>query len=242
MRRHGIRDRPLRWWRKWSHGWTRTARVSSGTVARVRTRGTWGSGSVYSFVADGMGSDRGGHAGSRVVDTLVDFYQRAGLHGTDRGAAEARMALAYRQAHLDVIRVGQRRWGATAAALRFENEHAVIGHVGDCRIYRVRGPHLEALTRDHSVGDPTGDGKRGRTLTRALGMGEEAPAAIRTIRVQRGDRFLVCTDGLIESVSEHVIHASLTDGSSKDAVRELIGRAKQTTQDANLSAIVVTAA
>ena len=199
-------------------------------------------------VADGMGENLGGNAAStRVVDTLVHFYERAVADGADHAAAAARMAIAFRQAHLEISRAGKRVWGATAAAVRFEHGHAVLGHVGDCRIYRLREDRLDALTLDHSLDGEmarTGsDGQGpGRTLTRALGIGNEASADVRAIRVRRGDRFLMCTDGLSDVIEEPALRSYLATGTSKDAVRSLIQDAKRRSPVANVTAVVITAA
>ena len=198
-----------------------------------------------------MGSYAGGNVASTLaVDTIREFYECAGIHGHDQRAAEARLALACRHAHREVAhqtRSGVRSLGATVAAIRFENDHVVIGHVGDCRVYRYRSHRLERLTRDHSLREElarTGSDVEarpvGHVLTRTLGIGDDARPDVQTLPAVKGDRFLLCTDGLSQTLTDRVLQDHLAIGSSQDAARGLVRRASKSGRGVNASAVVVT--
>lgn len=178
-------------------------------------------------VADGMGGYEGGEIASRTaVDTLRAFYQR---HHDDADATfpfrldrsrtldENMLCAAVRLAHRAIAarRVGRlHSMGSTVAALSVDQaaSRATLAHVGDSRIYRLRGGRLEQLTRDHSLyeevraaGLHSGSKKDfayPNVITRALGLGEQAEPDVTTVAVQPGDVFLLCSDGLTEPFDE----------------------------------------
>jgi len=109
--------------------------------------------------------------------------------------------------------------GSTVAAIAFDGfdlRHACICHVGDSRVYRIRRGMAEALTRDHTVGSACAEfaGKNAKAfrdranplahvLTRAIGVAE-GPLRTdwRQIEVKSGDRFVVCSDGVHDVITD----------------------------------------
>lgn len=112
-------------------------------------------------------------------------------------------------------RVGEgRRMGSTLAAVLMRADLALIVHVGDSRVYRLRDGCLEGLTRDHSLandhaGRPLSTcawrqlGERAKhVITRALGIAEDVRPELQILDVRPGDLFLLCSDGLTDMLKD----------------------------------------
>ncbi|HEV7555348.1 MAG TPA: protein phosphatase 2C domain-containing protein, partial [Kofleriaceae bacterium] len=139
--------------------------------------------------------------------------------------------------------------GSTVAVLRVESDRAVIAHVGDSRVYRLRGATLEQLTVDHSLiaqmiaaGTPPADIDTfpwRHVVTRALGT-QSAEPEVQIHAVHAGDRFLLCSDGLSEVLEPAEIAAMLAHA-AEPACRALVDAAYAAGSKDNISAIVVAA-
>jgi len=212
-------------------------------------------------VADGMGGYEGGEVASRItVESLVQFFRREAADGEctwpfglDRALSldENRLQVAVRLAHAQVEqkKTGPlARMGSTVAALTISDGGAVIGHVGDSRVYRLRGGILEQLTRDHSlwaelraagaVVPPKEECGYGNVITRALGMESGARPDLRREGLQPGDVFLLCTDGLTEPLSDARI-AELLRLPPREACAALVDEAYASGGRDNITAVVV---
>lgn len=126
-----------------------------------------------------------------------------------------------------------------------------IGHVGDSRCYRLRGGELELLTHDHSLINDALALKPDLTpeelarlpkniITRALGMREEVKVDVRSVEVQPGDVYLLCSDGLSGLVDEPEM-ALILDGVSdlREAAEQLVSMANDNGGNDNISALLV---
>ena len=107
---------------------------------------------------------------------------------------------------------GWKGMGAAVAALLVAGPRVVVAHVGDVRVYRVRGGGLEKLTEDHSHGelyakwrgveaDPDVLRMKRRLLTQAVGPAPTVRVAVAVAPLEPGDVFLVCSDGLWGSLT-----------------------------------------
>jgi serine/threonine protein phosphatase PrpC len=212
-------------------------------------------------VADGMGGYEGGEVASRLtVESLVQFFRREVADGEctwpfglDRGLSlgENRLQVAVRLAHVEVAakKTGPlSQMGSTVAALTISGGDAVIGHVGDSRVYRLRGGSLEQLTRDHSlwaelqaaggVVPPREEFGYSNVITRAIGMESGARPDLRREVLWAGDVYLLCTDGLIEKLSDARI-AELLARPTGEACRALVDEAYTSGGRDNITAVVV---
>lgn len=131
-----------------------------------------------------------------------------------RCSEENELLVAARLAH---ERVAVRRhgvlagMGATLAAVRVRGDKATIVHVGDSRVYLLRGGEVRAVTRDHSLYEELrragevlparGQFAYGNVITRAIGTAS-AQAEVQQSVLAPGDLLVVCTDGLWEPVPE----------------------------------------
>ena len=180
---------------------------------------------VY-VVADGMGGHAGGKRASQTaVDTVSDHLR--GSAETRPAAAAAGGGAVSRDDLVEAIHEANRRilaiaaadsslhgMGTTIAALVFDGDaEAAVVHVGDSRVYRLRGDAFEPLTADHSlVADLVRRGEISdeeakrhpyrHTLTQALGAGPSVTPEVRAIDPTVGDLFVLSSDGVYGMIDE----------------------------------------
>lgn len=104
------------------------------------------------------------------------------------------------------------KMGTTVVALRIAGSKATYAHVGDSRIYMLRNGHLVQLTKDHSyaqdlidLGYPKDQVAKmpiKNIITRACGLHANLKVDITEIDIESGDKFLLCSDGLTNEVSD----------------------------------------
>jgi serine/threonine protein phosphatase PrpC len=128
----------------------------------------------------------------------------------------------------------------TLSAMVIKSTTAHIFHVGDSRIYRLRGKALEQLTTDHRVWIAQGQSYLGR----ALGIKPQLEIDYQSQQVEQGDIFLLATDGVYEHVSEHdmagIIHICVSQPDGLDiAAKSIVEKAFLQGSADNLTAQVV---
>lgn len=160
------------------------------------------------IVCDGMGGGPAGKQASELaVKTIAEYVRSA----PDAKELDKLLLQAIEQAHQTIVVAGQKYselkgMGTTVVAVLFHKEKAIIAHVGDSRVYQFRFRHRLFRTTDHSmvaelvsVNKLTEEQARlsGQTnlITRALGGGNHL-AEIDMRPYEKGDRFLLCTDGV----------------------------------------------
>jgi protein phosphatase len=135
----------------------------------------------------------------------------------------------------------------TAAALT--SKGLVIGHIGDTRLYVMRRGRLEQVTQDHNVAaELVSSGaisaEEARThpqrnvLTRTVGIDPATDPDVLQLRVRRGDRVLICSDGLHGLVASDQIAAVLSTGTPVFAANQLVEIANETGGSDNITAVV----
>lgn len=185
--------------------------------------------SLY-IVADGMGGHQAGETASKAVVTVLPkmIEQRRAAAGKRDAASLSRTV---RDAIAELSRLlrqqsaeqtGLAGMGSTVVLACIPDDTAVIAHLGDSRAYLFRRGKLKQLTNDHSlVGILLRQGEitpaearvhpaRSR-ISRYVGMQGEAQPEARTLKLLRGDRLLLCSDGLTGMVEDEAI-ASLLAG------------------------------
>jgi protein phosphatase len=166
-------------------------------------------------IADGMGGHAAGEVASAVaVETVVSIYRdhqkprRIMDEGPILGHAvvEANKVVNQTAAERDLHGMG-----TTLTALKFRGRTAVISHVGDTRVYQLRNGKLKQLTQDHTlVAILVKSGVISKkeawhhpdrnVITRAVGVQGSVEPEVKRIRVSRGSRLLLSTDGLHDAV------------------------------------------
>lgn len=121
---------------------------------------------------------------------------------------------------------------ATFSALVLKSNTAHLFHSGDTRIFRLSGNQLEQLTEDHRrVVSPEVN-----YLTRALGIEQVLEIDYRSEPIEKGDVFIIATDGAYEFISHRQILDSIADSETLDiAARQIITKALSAGSDDNLS-------
>jgi serine/threonine protein phosphatase PrpC len=209
-------------------------------------------------VADGMGGYEGGEIASALaVDAIRTLVGRTACNADvtwpyaidpRRSLTENEVIIATRHAADQIAarrRGVLRDMGSTVVVLRLTGDGAVIGHVGDSRVYRLRDGALGQLTVDHSMAaqleasgmTPAADFPWRHVITRALGTQTSEPDVQRAA-VAPGDVFLLCSDGLSEVLAPAQI-AALLAAPAETACRGLIDAAYAAGSRDNISAIVV---
>jgi len=210
-------------------------------------------------VCDGVGGRAAGDRASRLAVETLDRLISQGTRRAPRLEGEV-MAVedAIHRAH-SAIRAEQQRtpnlrgMATTVALVRIWERYAVIAHVGDCRVYLLRGEGIQRLTRDHSRvqhlvdrgelrPEEAENSPERNVITRSLGVGEQLPPLdIQVVMVQPDDTFLLGSDGMVAYVPEGEMVASLMERAlaPQAACEHFKGLVYQGGAHDNLSVIIV---
>ena len=131
----------------------------------------------------------------------------------------------------------ERGYVCTFSGMVIKSTTAHLFHVGDARIYRLKGASLEQLTEDHRVRISSEQSY----LARALGMDRKVDIDYRAIQIKTGDLFLLATDGVYEFVDAGFVVATVA-ACSNDldlAAQKIVEEALQRGSGDNLTAQIV---
>ena len=188
------------------------------------------------MVADGMGAHAAGELASKLAaDTIPHLYHKY----RDQSPPEA-LQRAIRESNAEIHRRGQansdfHNMGTTCTALVLLPQGALAAHVGDSRVYRLRGTTIQQLSFDHSLqwelkaagqlpeGSDLAAAVPKNVITRSLGPNATVQIDMEgphTIAV--GDVFLLCSDGLTGRVEDDELGAILASVPPDEAVRALV--------------------
>lgn len=220
----------------------------------------------FAILADGMGGYNAGEVASGMATMIMsaeleaafaagrpsDFDSPDGLSFAQRclldTVAAANSAI-YTAAESQVQYAGM---GTTLVTALFHDNRVTVAHIGDSRLYRLRGEELSVITRDHSLlqeqldsGLITPDEARfsqnKNLVTRALGVDPIVEAEINDYPVLPGDIYLLCSDGLNDMVEDEEIALALQTLSAnlELAATQLIQMANDNGGRDNVSVILV---
>ncbi|PYD00770.1 serine/threonine-protein phosphatase [Microbacterium esteraromaticum] len=199
-----------------------SAAISHTGKVRSNNQDSGYSGANLFVVADGMGGHAGGDVASTIAVSRMEALDR-GYSSTDDAQAELQAAAT--TAASDLVRASKERpelagLGTTLCAIVMVDDHAVIGHIGDSRIYLYRDDALTQITTDHTFVQRLVDSgritveearyhPRRSVLMRVLSDMDIAPDLDMFVMPTRpGDRWLLCSDGLSGVVDdEHIAKA-----------------------------------
>ena len=166
---------------------------------------------VLFLVADGMGGHAAGErASAEACDAFLEAY-----YGENDGLddPEGRMYRAVFSADRRVRTCAEghpelKGMGTTLTAAAIRGDELAVGHVGDSRVYLLRGDRIDQVTEDHIPA--AASVRRGRmvqasrtgALTQAIGVGLSLDVFVAVRAFLAGDRILLCSDGLYEMIRE----------------------------------------
>ncbi|MGA0877869.1 MAG: Stp1/IreP family PP2C-type Ser/Thr phosphatase [Ilumatobacteraceae bacterium] len=208
------------------------------------------------IVADGMGGHSAGEVASAItVATLTDAFTSVnpGLHSPEQVAeaiAQANTAV-FIEALDDSAKSGM---GTTLTGLVVtdpERHHVVVANVGDSRTYLWRGGKLQQITTDHSHVQTLVD--RGaitkaearvhyqrNIVLRAVGIDADVQVDLFPLTVENGDRFVVCSDGLVdEADDDEIVNEIKLCPAPQDLAERLVQLANANGGRDNITVIVV---
>lgn len=187
-------------------------------------------------LADGMGGHRDGALAAQAVIDVADSHWQQYLADQLPVDPDFWLSTLLKDAHQEINRIDQEHYrhpGSACILLWLERQQAVWLHVGDCRLYHFRQGHLLHRTRDHSVVQMLVDldevseeemanhVDQGRLLA-SLG-GDHLPRfKPRQERVQPSDGFLLCSDGLWETILVDEMIQALASTDLEMAARQLV--------------------
>ena len=204
-----------------------------------------GTGCALLFVADGVGGNTGGELASRyTAKSLLAQWKRfaAGrMPGADETVHFFRNTLEDINRTVYGINADQGTlsapMGTTVAAVALLQDHVVVAHAGDSRAYRFRAGGIMCLTEDHSLVQKwvregvmsEADAKvhpMSHVIYKSIGQQRSLDPDVRILDRKHGDKFVVCSDGLMCHASDPEIRDVMNRSkSAQDAVRELIATA-----------------
>lgn len=205
-------------------------------------------------VADGVG---GAEAGEVASQTAVEVLEEAFRHQEDGADIEDLMELAIQRANASIHQMAQDNarfsmMATTVVALHLRGNVATIGHVGDSRLYRLtREGDIIRETEDHSVveeevragrmtAEQAANHPSKNVISRALGAEDTVEVDLKTIEVEDGTEFLLCTDGITRHISDAELRQLLVINEDLGVLcEELKQRCYERGAEDNLTAVVV---
>ena len=212
---------------------------------------------IHLFIlADGMGGCNAGEIASRTAITCAKNYIENNFADTpkDKESIIQLVGSSLEYANMVVYEKSKEveeleGMGTTLEICLIYNNKAYIGHVGDSRIYRIRKDVIRKLTKDHSYVQKLIEDKKitreeakyhpkKNMLTKALGCTPYVEPDIRARNFEKGDIFIMCSDGLTNMVDEKQIYDIVTRDIEK-AAEELVNEANAAGGYDNITVIII---
>lgn len=204
------------------------------------------------IVADGMGGHRAGNVASLVaVDSICEYVSH---HFEQRPSVLMQHAINYANQRIFDISLNDEDcmgMGTTVVMARVDDESFTYANVGDSRLYHFNGQTLKQVSRDHSlVEEMVQSGiiskkqamshPQKNILTRAVGTAQFVKADIASMRWNKGDMLLLCSDGLHGSVTRRFMEKTLACATDLlCACDELVESAYENGSTDNITVIIV---
>lgn len=220
-------------------GYRRQNNQDSYAVQLAGDVAAWQEHGHFFIVADGMGGHAVGELASKMaVDEIPHLFAKL----TNQKPLKESMRLAIEEANQKIHRRGKEhrefdRMGTTGTCLCLGPFGAVIGHVGDSRVYRIRHSRIDQLTRDHSLIWELIEQRKvhprdaekvlpRNVITRSIGPDATVEVDVEgPLDVQPGDVYVLCSDGLSSLVTDSEIGMVAAELPPADACRMLVNLA-----------------
>ena len=234
-------------------GMRRKVNQDNMSVAMASSYQHWQEKGHLFVVADGMGAHAAGELASKLaVDHISHLYARF-----NEGSAALNLQKSMVGANTEINRRGMANeefhsMGTTCCSLLILPHGAVIGHIGDSRVYRMSGNRLDQLTFDHSLvwemkaaGQLTEEEEQSgkipkNVITRSLGPYPECKVDLEgPYPLKPNDTYLLCSDGLTAVITDDEIASVLSNMSPDEAVRVLVDLANLRGGPDNTTVVIV---
>jgi protein phosphatase len=217
-------------------------------------------------VADGMGGHSSGEVASQIaVEGIANFFKATRQDeditwpykmDKNRPYDENRFIMSIKLANLRIFEASQREaryrgMGTTVAGINFtESGDVLVAHVGDSRVYVIRNNQMRQLTEDHSLLNDYIKAKKltpeeianfphKNVIVRALGMKETVLVDLNRFKVQIGDVYMMCSDGLSGMITDEQIFEVVSKASDlNQASKALIAMANEAGGVDNITVIL----
>ncbi|MBM1186226.1 MULTISPECIES: PP2C family protein-serine/threonine phosphatase [Pseudomonas] len=204
-------------------------------------------------VADGMGGHQGGDIASQlIVASLADLPVEVDFDARLKNVRQCLHWLNRRLGQELTVTAGRSDsiMGSTVVAVLMEGNRAACVWAGDSRCYLWRGQRLYQLSRDHSLQQQLIDEQQmsaeqakahpsAHALTRAVGASEQLTLDVLELETCPGDAFLLCSDGLYQSLSTDALGHALNLPAPQLALERLFAGALRGEARDNLTAVVI---
>lgn len=217
-------------------------------------------------LADGMGGYNAGEVASGMATTLIatGLAEAWNARALARLSRDESVALAERLVRDEIARANSAIFsaaqndpqcngmGTTLVTCLFYDDFLTVAHIGDSRLYRLRGDVLEQVTRDHSLLQEQIDSgliskedarlsHNKNLVTRALGIDETVEPEVHVHDIQPEDMYLLCSDGLNDMIEDGEIEMTLVALRSNPdlAAEQLVQAANDNGGRDNISVILV---
>lgn len=214
------------------------------------------------ILADGMGGYNAGEIASGMATTFIKselgrWLAQAGRHANGREVRRA-MEICVDNANRSIFNAANSNpqysgMGTTLVVGVFQDGRLMLGHIGDSRCYRLRGTALEQITKDHSLlqeqmdaglitPEQAATSTNKNLVTRALGVEDAVLLEVNEHRVEPGDLYLMCSDGLSDMLDDEAIARILTtEASLEEKVGQLVDGANANGGRDNISVLLALA-
>lgn len=211
-------------------------------------------------LADGMGGYNAGEVASGMATAFIRSEMGRWLSqvGKTANAREVRRALeiCVDNANRSIFNAANSNpqyagMGTTLVVGTFHESRLMVGHIGDSRCYRLRGEEFSQITKDHSLlqeqmdaglitPEQAATSLNKNLVTRALGVEDSVMLEVNEHRVEAGDIYLMCSDGLSDMVNDDGIASILkASGSLEHRAQALVAAANAGGGRDNISVLLV---
>jgi PPM family protein phosphatase len=212
------------------------------------------------ILADGMGGYNAGEIASGMAVAFIKsemarWLSQAGKHANGKEVRRA-LEICVENANHSIFNAANANppyagMGTTLVVGVFQQDRLILGHIGDSRCYRWRAGVLEQITKDHSLLQEQLDAglitaeqaltsSNKNLVTRALGVEDTVMLEVHEHRVDPGDLYLMCSDGLSDMVNDAAIASLMvSDSSLEQKAKQLIVAANEGGGRDNISVLLV---
>lgn len=205
------------------------------------------------IVADGMGGHKAGdyasmHTVDRFVEVIRELGEEHGVQDAINEAVTAANAYIYQRSRENSNLSGM---GTTLVLASCIGNEAIVANIGDSRLYLVNDDAMTQITRDHSLVEEMVtlggiDREMARNhpdkniITRAVGVKEKVAADFFEVDLTKGDKLLLCSDGLTNMLRDEEIYQIIQENKElEQAAKALIDAANENGGRDNIAVVLV---